>query len=147
MMEERATKRRQPIESFRDLEVYQRAQRCMSEVHKLVLTFPEHERYGLVDQMCRASKSIGALIAEGWGLRHSEREFKNYLRRSLGSANEMESHLDTAKQLGYAVEAATERLIAEYRALGGQLVQLTRKCKTYDRPSSMIHHPSSPRKR
>lgn len=79
--------KRPPLRSFRDLEVYQRAQAGMRDVHKSVLSFPDHEKYGLTDQIRRASKSVGGLIAEGWGLQRSEKEFKNYLRRALGSAN------------------------------------------------------------
>jgi four helix bundle protein len=100
-MEGRTT--RAPLRSFRDLEVYKRAQAAMRDVHQLVMEFPEHERFGLTDQMRRASKSVGALIAEGWGLRQSAKEFRNYLRRALGSANEMEAHLDTARELRYGI--------------------------------------------
>lgn len=133
-----------PIRSFRDLAVYERAQRAMRDVHRVVLSFPEHEKYGLTDQMRRASKSVGALIAEGWGLRQSEREFKNYLRRALGSANEMEAHLETAKDLSYGnLETVTE-LIDAYGILGGQLVRLIANWRSYERPSSIAHPPSWP---
>ena len=137
--------RRTPLKSFRDLEVYVRAQTMMAEVHQLVLTFPDHEKFGLVDQMRRASKSVGALVAEGWGLRQSEKEFKNYLRRALGSANEMEAHLEAAQALSYGAVDVLERLIAGYGRLGGQLVRLIANWRTYDRPSSIIHPPSSSR--
>ena len=137
--------RRTPLKSFRDLEVYIRAQTTMAEVHKIVLTFPEHEKFGLVDQMRRASKSVGALIAEGWGLRQSEKEFKNYLRRALGSANEMEAHLETARELSYGAIEAIVALIEEYNILGGQLVRLNANWRTYDRPSSIVHPQSSAR--
>jgi four helix bundle protein len=136
-----------PIRGFRDLAVYERAQRAMRDVHQIVLSFPEHEKYGLTDQMRRASKSIGALIAEGWGLRQSEREFKNYLRRALGSANEMEAHLETAKELRYGHTETVTALIDAYRILGGQLVRLIANWRSYDRPSSIVHPPSSPRSR
>jgi four helix bundle protein len=135
--------RRTPLRSFRDLDVYQRAQRAMRDVHQLVLEFPEHERFGLTDQMRRASKSVGALIAEGWGLRQSEREFKNYLRRALGSANEMEAHLETTRDLSYAKIDAANALGSEYRLLGGQLVRLIANWRTYDRLPSIVDLPSS----
>lgn len=137
--------KRTPLRSFRDLEVYQRAQSAMRSVHELVLSFPEHEKFGLTDQMRRASKSVGALIAEGWGLRQSEKEFKNYLRRALGSANEMEAHLETARELSYGAIETIKALIDEYGILGGQLVRLNANWRTYDRPSSIVHSPSSAR--
>ena len=132
-----------PFRSFRDLAVYQRAQGAMRDVHRIVLSFPAHEKHGLTDQMRRASKSVGALIAEGWGLRQSEREFKNYLRRALGSANEMEAHLETAKELGYGDLKIVMELTDAYRILGGQLVRLIANWRSYDRPPSIVHPPSS----
>ncbi len=137
-----STPARRPLRSFRDLDVYVKAQSAMRSVHELVLAFPEHEKFGLTDQMRRASKSVGALIAEGWGLRQSEREFKNYLRRALGSANEMEAHLETARDLSYG---AIETLIEEYGIVGGQLVRLNTNWRTYDHPSSIVHPQSSSR--
>lgn len=134
---------RKPIQNFRGLDVYQRAQAAMAEVHKLVLSFPDHEKFGLIDQMRRASKSVGGLISEGWGLRDSEKEFKNYLRRALGSANEMESHLETANALSYGPDERVVALSNEYHIIGGQLVRLRSNWRTYDRPSSIIHPPSS----
>ncbi|HEX5480209.1 MAG TPA: four helix bundle protein [Dehalococcoidia bacterium] len=142
-MEGRPT--RVPVRSFRDLEVYQRAQAAMREVHRLVVEFPEHERFGLTDQMRRASKSVGALIAEGWGLRQSPKEFKNYLRRALGSANEMEAHLDTTRELEYGTQALVNTLMEEYGAIGGQLVRLGESWRAYPSPSSTLHPPSSRR--
>jgi four helix bundle protein len=139
------SKIRRPLKSFRDLDVYVGAQSAMRSVHELVLSFPEHEKFGLTDQMRRASKSVGALIAEGWGLRQSEREFKNYLRRALGSANEMEAHLETARELSYGPLGMVKTLIEEYGVLGGQLVRLSANWRTYDRPSSIVHPPSSAR--
>jgi len=115
----------------------------MRDVHALVFTFPDHERFGLTDQMRRASKSIGALIAEGWGLRQSEKEFKNYLRRALGSANEMEAHLETAKELRYGTAPALQALIEQYALVGAQLVRLIASWRVFDSPSSSIHPPSS----
>ena len=56
------------IESFEDLEVFQRAYRISLEVHRASLELPSHEQFGLADQLRRASKSICANLAEGFGL-------------------------------------------------------------------------------
>ena len=50
-MESRPT--RMPLRSFRDLEVYKRSQAATREVHGLGVEFPEHERFGLTEQMRR----------------------------------------------------------------------------------------------
>ena len=64
-MGEPETKR--DVKSFEDLEVFQRAYRLSLEVHKLSLGFPSIEQQGLADQLRRASKSICANLAEGFG--------------------------------------------------------------------------------
>lgn len=144
MTEERP--KRPSLRSFKDLEVYQRAQTTMARVHKLLLTFPTSEQYGLADQMRRASKSVGGLIAEGWAVRSSEKSFKDYLRRAKGSANEMESHLDTAAVLDYATKSDADALVAEYRIIAGQLHMRRENWKTYPRPPSSVLPPPSRRK-
>ena len=59
--------RRQMIKSFEDLDVFQRAYKISLEIHTLSMEFPKREQYGLADQVRRASKSICANIAEGYG--------------------------------------------------------------------------------
>jgi len=53
------------ITSYRDLDVYKRLMKALVAVHKMVLSFPEYERFALADQMRRASKSVPTNIAEG----------------------------------------------------------------------------------
>ena len=76
--------------SFEDLEIFKRAYRVSLEIHRKSLTFPREERYAISDQMRRASKSVCALIAEGYGRqRSSDADFKRYLVMALGSVEEM----------------------------------------------------------
>jgi len=60
--------------------------------------------FGLRDQIRRASVSVMANIAEGFG-RHSDKEFANFLNVVHGSAAETQSHLYVALDLGYIDEA------------------------------------------
>ena len=53
--------------SFEDLEVFRRAYRISLEVHRKSLEMPKIEQQALGDQVRRASKSIWANIAEGFG--------------------------------------------------------------------------------
>ena len=50
-----------------DLEVFRRAYRLSLEVHRASLEFPRIEQFALADQVRRASKSICANLAEGFG--------------------------------------------------------------------------------
>ena len=92
------------IQSFKDLEIYKESYLLAITVNKLCSKLPLYEKMDLGSQMRRCSKSPPANIAEGWAKRRSEKEFKAYLDRALGSCNEMEVHLNMAKDLNYLYE-------------------------------------------
>lgn len=119
------------IKTFRDLEVYKESYELMLIVHKAVKKLPVYERNDLASQMRRASKSCPSNIAEGWAKRRFEKEFKRHLDAALGSANEMEVHIETAKDLGYWEKDFCEDLLVRYQKLGGKLVNLQRNWKTF----------------
>jgi four helix bundle protein len=78
------------VRSFEDLAVFKRASRVSLEVHRKSLVFPTIEQRALGDQVRRASKSVCANIAEGFGKqRQSAAEFKRYLMVAMGSADEL----------------------------------------------------------
>ena len=54
------------ISSFKDLRVYTLAFELQQEVFELTKSFPKEERYALIDQIRRASRSIGANLSEAW---------------------------------------------------------------------------------
>jgi len=53
--------------TFRDLLVYRKAKLVSREIFEMSRSFPKEETYSLTDQIRRASRSIGAQIAEAWG--------------------------------------------------------------------------------
>jgi four helix bundle protein len=46
------------IQSYRDLDAYKRARNLIVPVRELIERLPSTERFGLCDQMRRASKSV-----------------------------------------------------------------------------------------
>ena len=71
-------------------------------MHRISLEFPQAEQYGLADQIRRASKSICANLAEGFGKQsRSAAEFKRYIQISIGSADEMRVWIRYCFDLGY----------------------------------------------
>jgi len=101
---------RKPIRSYEDIEAYQRAMKLVVGIHRVANVLPAHERYDLVAQMRRASKSVPANIAEGYARRWSVKEFKNYLRIAMASANEMEVHLKDCLRIRVPGPARGRRL-------------------------------------
>ena len=106
------------IQTFEDLEVFQKAYRVSLEIHKVSLNFPSVEQYGLADQIRRASKSVCANIAEGFGKRaYSSAEFKRYLKMSIGSGEEVRVWLRYCLDLGYVSERKWRQWRSEYREI------------------------------
>ena len=115
------------IMSFEDLEVFQKAYKLSLEIHKLSLDLPQIEQYGLADQIRRASKSICANIAEGFGKQNqSVSEFKRYLLIVMGSSDEMRVWLRYCLDLGYLEKDSWTRYSEDYRVVAKMLNGLHR---------------------
>jgi four helix bundle protein len=85
---------------FEDIHAWQKARLTTREIYELTAVQAFARDYGLCDQIRRASVSIMANIAEGFG-RHSDREFANFLNMAHGSIAEVQSHLYVAFDLHY----------------------------------------------
>ena len=110
-----------------DLEVFRRAYRLSLEVHRASLEFPRIEQFALADQVRRASKSICANLAEGFGRQRLSRpEFGRFLMMAIGSADEMQVWTLYARDLGYIGADMAERWQGEYREIARMLSGLHR---------------------
>lgn len=113
------------IKSFLDLDVYKDGFQLSLEIEELLKSYPALEKFLLVDQMRRCSRSIPALIAEGYARRESIRDFQRYLRDCVGEANEMINHLLLSKYKGYIKKPGyADELIERYNKLGKKLTNL-----------------------
>jgi four helix bundle protein len=115
-------------QSFKDLIVWQRAVELTTDVYKLTSGFPEHERFGLTNQMRRASVSIASNIAEGYG-RSTKGEYILFLGHARGSCSELETQIVIAKRLGFGATPnleSTESLCNDVGRLLGALIKSIR---------------------
>ena len=113
------------IKSFFDLEVYKEAFQLSIEIEELLKNYPPLEKFLLMDQIKRASRSIPALIAEGYARRESLKDFQKYLRECVGEANEMMNHLLLSEHKGYIKKQGyAKELIERYNRLGKKLTNL-----------------------
>ena len=87
------------IRSYKDLEVWQHAMSLAEHCYRLTAEFPRDEVYGMTAQIRRASVSVPANIAEGYG-RDQTGSFIQFLRIAQGSARELETHLILAGRVG-----------------------------------------------
>jgi four helix bundle protein len=99
------------IESYRDLQVWQRGVDLTERIYQATQPFPPDERFGLVAQLRRAAVSIPSNIAEGWG-RMSTAEFIRFLS-AHGSLTEVETQIIVSRRLGFIDESVKRRILDE----------------------------------
>jgi four helix bundle protein len=88
------------FKKFEDIMAWQKARQATKLVYQITSNGDFSRDFGLRDQIRRASVSIMANIAEGYG-RRSDKEFSNFLNIAHGSIAETQSHLYAALDLNY----------------------------------------------
>ena len=64
---------------FRDLIVYQLSYQMAVEIFNMTKSFPKEEKYSLVDQIRRSSRSVPSNLAESWSKRRYPKSFVSKL--------------------------------------------------------------------
>ena len=119
------------IKSLLDLEVYTASYSFAMEIFNLTRNFPKEERYALTDQLIRSSRSIPANIAEGFGRKIYENEFKKHLVYAMGSLEETKVWLLFSKDCKYISSEEYESLSKKHDELGAKLYKLYQNWKTF----------------
>jgi four helix bundle protein len=88
---------------FEELEVWKRANAFRKKVFLVVKFFPVEEKYRLIDQIVRSSRSVEALIAEGHG-RFSYPDQIHFFIQARGSLSETINHLIVAFESNYITD-------------------------------------------
>ena len=113
------------INSYRDLLVWQAGVELAAACYQATQTFPRDELYGMTSQIRRASTSIPANIAEGYG-RDSTGQFIQFLRVAQGSLKELETHIVVATRVSLLADGEADRILAHCEELGRMLRGLIR---------------------
>jgi len=88
------------MHSFEELEVWKKSRILRNDITKLTRKFPNDEKFRLTDQLIRASRSVTANIAEGFGRYHYQENIQ-FCRLSRGSLFEIKDHITVALDEGY----------------------------------------------
>jgi four helix bundle protein len=99
------------IESAKELIVYQKAYSLAMEVFHLTKKFPAEERFALVSQIRRSSRSICLNLREAWAKRRYESYFVCKLTDCDAESNETDTALDFAKDCGFIGSEDHARLV------------------------------------
>ena len=114
-----------------DIQVWQKARQLTKKIYEITVNGDFAKDYGLRNQIQRASVSIMANIAEGFGGR-SDKEFANFLNMAHGSVSEVQSHLYVALDLAYINQTSFTELnglLGEVSRMSLVLAQHLRKSK------------------
>jgi four helix bundle protein len=95
-----------------DLNVFIKAHKLTLELNEITRSFPASEKWELVNQIRRASASIGANLMEG-SHRNNTREYRQFVGIANGSAGELKYHLLLGRDLGYIEASQYEGLRKE----------------------------------
>lgn len=113
-----------------DLEVWKKGREFRNKISSLCKGFPSEEKFKLIDQMIRASRSITANIAEGYGRFHYQENIQ-YCRQARGSITEMYDHLTVALDEQYITEEEFNQYDKEMKFLmkliNGYIAHLKKK--------------------
>jgi four helix bundle protein len=118
---------------YRDLKVYQLSYELTLEIQKITKTFPKEEKYSLVDQIRRSSRSVPTNLAEAWKKRRYEKAFISKVIDCAGEAGETEVWLDFSKDFGYLGEYKHNQLIEKYNEVNRMLYGMINKSDKFCR--------------
>src|SRR5512141_3102842 len=93
-------------------------------IFELTKGFPSDERYSLVDQIRRSSRSICANLAEAWRKRRYEAAFVSKMNDSEGEAAETQTWLEFAVRCGYIDKEKGRVLFKAYDEIIAMLVTM-----------------------
>ena len=114
-----------PIQSYKELRVWQKAMDLAEAAYRATEKFPPHEAYGMTSQIRRSAVSIAANIAEGYG-RGSSGAYLMFLRTARGSLLEFETHVAIECRIGLLSDAASKPLNENADSIGKMLSALIR---------------------
>lgn len=101
------------MNKFEELEVWKMCREFRIKISNLTSQFPDTEKYSLVSQIKRSSRSVTNNIAEGFGRFHYQENIQ-FCRHARGSLNETKEHLYIAFDEGYINEETMQEYIEDF---------------------------------
>jgi four helix bundle protein len=103
---------------YRSLKVYQMAFRLAVKIHDVTKNFPKEEKYSLIDQVRRSSRSVCANIAEGYRKRIYPKHFVNKLSDADAENSETMVWLEFSENFTYISKELFDELSTECAEIG-----------------------------
>ncbi|MEX2028100.1 MAG: four helix bundle protein [Candidatus Curtissbacteria bacterium] len=120
---------------FEKLNVWQDSRNFIKHIYSITRRFPSEEKFGLTDQIRRASVSVALNITEGSD-RKSDTEFRRFLRMSITSLEEVVTGLYIALDQKYITQKQFGGLYEESNLLAAGINALVKSLNAVDRRQS-----------
>lgn len=104
--------------TFRDLIAYKKAFALAMEIFGMVKQFPKEEKYSLVDQIVRSSRSVCACMAESYRKRKYPAHFVSKVTDSDMENTETQAWLDFSLACNYITKEKYKDLINKSEEVG-----------------------------
>jgi four helix bundle protein len=116
---------------YKNLDVFENSMDLAMDIFTTTKTFPTEEKYSLVDQMRRSSRSVCANIAEAWRRRRYKRAFISSMNNAESEANETRVWLEIAYRCGYLDIDMKEDLDRQYDIVIRQIVKMIQNAELW----------------
>jgi len=110
------------IRSHKELNVWRNAMDAAMRIFEMTKDFPADEKFSLVDQIRRASRSVAANLAEAWRKRRYQAAFLAKLNDAESEATETQTWVEFASRCGYISGDTVKELDELYEQIIGQVV-------------------------
>ena len=94
------------------------------KIFEITKSFPQEEKFSMVDQMRRSSRSVCANLAEAWRKRNYSKHFVSKISDCAGEADETRVWLEISWRCGYISKETFEILDNDYNLIISQLVKM-----------------------
>jgi len=108
------------------LDVYRLAFDSAMEIFRISKDFPREEKYSLVDQIRRSSRSICANVSEAWRSRKYRASFVNKITIASQEAAETQTWLEFALKCEYIDQEGYKQLDDKYEHIYAMLLTMER---------------------
>lgn len=119
------------IKHFRDLNVYKNGMNAAMQIFELTKSFPDEEKYSMVDQIRRSSRSVCANLAEAWRKRRYKAAFIAKLNDVESEASETQVWLDFAFYCNYISIDTAKQLDDQYEKIVSQIIRMINEAEKW----------------
>ena len=119
------------INSYKELRVFENAMNAAMKIFELTKSFPQEEKYSMVDQVRRSSRSVCSNIGEAWRKRKYKAAFIAKLSDAESEACETQVWIEFARRCEYLEEGICNSLDEDYDRIIGQIVSMINEAEKW----------------